>query len=103
MAAQIEFDRERLREVCRRWGISEFAFFGSVIRPDFASASDVDVLVSFKPGASRTLFDLVRIQEQLQDIFGRPVDLVERRVIESGENYIRRRHILEHTEPVNVA
>jgi len=31
------------------------------------------------------------------------VDLVERRLVEASENYIRRRHILSHLEPLYVA
>jgi hypothetical protein len=33
-------------------------------------------------------------------MFGRPVDLVEKRLVEHSENYIRRKHILEHKETV---
>ncbi|HUR82335.1 MAG TPA: nucleotidyltransferase domain-containing protein, partial [Thermoanaerobaculia bacterium] len=40
----IDIDREKLREFCRRWQITEFALFGSVLRDDFGPESDVDVL-----------------------------------------------------------
>jgi hypothetical protein len=32
---------------CRKWSITEFAFFGAVLREDFRPDSDVDVLVRF--------------------------------------------------------
>jgi len=63
----------------------------------------VDVLVSFAPEARPSLSDLVRIEEELSAIFGRKVDLVERRAVERSENYIRRKHILDTAEPIHVA
>jgi predicted nucleotidyltransferase len=38
---------DRVAEFCQRWKLTELALFGSVIRDDFTSDSDVDVLVSF--------------------------------------------------------
>ncbi len=55
----LPLDRARLAAFCRRWGIAEFALFGSVLREDFGSESDVDVLVTFSPDVQRSLFDLV--------------------------------------------
>src|SRR5215210_3359419 len=94
----IELPSEQIADFCRRWKIVEFALFGSVLRDDFRPDSDVDVLVSFASDARWTLFDLVRMQDELKDIFGREVDLVERSSVERSENYIRRKHILEHME-----
>lgn len=53
------------------------SFFGSVMREDFRPDSDVDVLVTFAPGADWSLLDLVTMQEELATLLGRPVDLVE--------------------------
>ncbi len=91
---QSQVTQEQLTDFCRRWGVSELALFGSILRADFRPDSDVDVLVSFMPSARRTLFDMVKMQSELEDLFGREVDLVERRAIERGENHIRRRGIL---------
>ena len=103
MSARIAIDREKIAEFCRRWKITEFALFGSVLREDFRPDSDVDVLVTFAPDVRYSLFDLVRIQDELKQIFGREVDLVERKAVEKSENYIRRKHILSSVEPVYVA
>ncbi|HEV8712614.1 MAG TPA: nucleotidyltransferase family protein [Candidatus Binatia bacterium] len=103
MSAHIPIDREKIAEFCRRWKITEFALFGSVLRDDFRPDSDVDVLVTFAPDAEWSLFDIVDIQEELKQIFGREVDLVERKAVERSENYIRRKHILSSVEPVYVA
>lgn len=103
MSVMIAIDRERIAEFCRRWKIVEFSLFGSVLRDDFRPDSDVDVLVSFASDARWSLFDVGHMEEELERLFGRKVDLVERRAVERSENYIRRRHILQHHEPVYVA
>jgi len=103
MSARIPIDHEKITEFCRRWKITEFALFGSVLRDDFRPDSDVDVLVTFAPETRYSLFDLVHMQDELKEIFGREVDLVERKAVERSENYIRRKHILRSIEPVYVA
>ncbi|MGH2351595.1 MAG: nucleotidyltransferase family protein [Chloroflexota bacterium] len=100
---RILIDRDRITEFCRKWQITEFALFGSVLRDDFRPDSDVDVLVTFAPEAHHGLFALVRMEDELEEIFGRKVDLVERQAVERSENYIRREHILSSVEPVYVA
>lgn len=76
--AQIDIPREKIEAFCRKWKITELALFGSVLRDDFRSDSDVDVLVEFKPNAQHSLFDFVAIQEELAALLGRKVDLVEK-------------------------
>ena len=92
-----------IEKLCRRWQVSELALFGSVLRDDFRPDSDVDVLVTFAPGANWSLFDMVRMQKELESILGREVDLVERKAVEKSENYIRRKRILGSLVPVYVA
>lgn len=91
---RIEIQRQEIAEFCRRWKVVEFSLFGSVLREDFRSDSDVDVLVTFAPDARVSLFDLVKMEDELRDLFGRDVDLVERAAVEKSENYIRRKGIL---------
>jgi hypothetical protein len=43
------------------------------------------------------------MQDELEAILGRSVDLVEREAVEQSENYIRRHHILANAEPIYVA
>ena len=85
---------------CGRWGVSEFALFGSALRDDFDDASDVDVLVEFREGAHYTLFDLARMGEELEGIFGRTVDLLDRRAVEVSPNHIRRDSIFHSAEVI---
>ena len=103
MGARIPIDNDKIADYCRRWSISEFALFGSVIRDDFKPDSDVDVLVKFAPVTHYSLFDLVRMQDELSDMLGRNVDLVEWEAVERSENYIRRKHIMSSLERFYVA
>ncbi len=91
MVAQLNVDPERIEELCRRWAVRELSLFGSVVRGDFGPSSDVDVLVSFAAGAGWSLLDLVRLRDELETLFGRHVDLVEK---EAVRNPYRRRTIL---------
>jgi len=100
MNSAISIDREKIAAFCRKWRIAELSLFGSVLRGDFRPDSDVDFLVTFEEGARRSLFDIVEMQNELKEIVGREVDLVERRAVEQSENYIRRRHILGSLQPV---
>ena len=100
---RVTVPKKKLAAFCKRWKVSELAFFGSVLREDFRPNSDIDLLVSFSPRAKVSLFDLVRMQNELKEIFGRNVDLVERRAIEKSENYIRRKNILSNTKVVYAA
>ena len=100
----IEIDKDKLRDFCRRWKVTEFALFGSATRPhEFRSDSDVDVLVRFQPGAPWTLFDWVTMEEELAAIFSRDVDLAEREAVEQMRNYLRRAEILETAVVLDVA
>lgn len=77
MAAKVHIQPDAIAEVCKRHGISKLSLFGSVLRDDFdPTSSDVDVLVEFKPGADRSLFTLVRLGDDLANLFGRPAHVL---------------------------
>jgi predicted nucleotidyltransferase len=92
----IDYDKEKVRDFCRKWKITEFSFFGSVVRDDFGPQSDVDVLVTFEEDAPWSLFSMVHMEDELVEILGRPVDLMTRRSIERSLNPIRRDSILRN-------
>ncbi|MFH0793958.1 MAG: nucleotidyltransferase family protein [bacterium] len=100
MSPQITFDHAQIAAFCRNWKIVEFSLFGSVLRDDFCPESDVDVLVSFEPAAPWDLWDLMRMQEELGDIFQRKVDLVEKKAL---QNPFRRHEILTTRELIYAA
>jgi predicted nucleotidyltransferase len=99
----VNVSKNEIKAFCRRWNINELSGFGSILREDFRPESDVDVMVTFAPGTSWTVDHLLEMKEELKEIFGRRVDLVDRRLIVSSPNYIRRKHILDHLETIYVA
>ena len=100
---RIDIPKERIADFCRRWKITELALFGSVLRDDFRPDSDIDVLVTFARGAAWSLFDHVDMEDEMEAILGRSVDVVSRRGIERSRNPSRRRAILESAQVVHVA
>ncbi|MEI8015185.1 MAG: nucleotidyltransferase domain-containing protein [Nitrospira sp.] len=100
---QIMVPKDRITAFCQKWKITELALFGSVLREDFRPDSDVDVLVTFSPDSDWGVDHLLDMKEELETLFGRVVDLVEKRLVEESRNYIRRKHILSHMEAVYAA
>jgi len=100
MTLRIDIPRDRIAEFCRKWQVKELAIFGSALGDDFRPDSDVDVLVVFQDEAMWTLFDHMRAEEELEQILGRKVDLVEKSAI---RNPFRRHHILKNHEVIYAA
>jgi predicted nucleotidyltransferase len=101
VTARIPILEDKIDNFCRKWGIKTFELFGSVLRDDFDSEhSDVDAMVTLSPDRRYTLFDVVHMEEELADLFGRPVHLTERSTVEKSENYIRRESILSEAQLV---
>lgn len=69
--------RGMLPELRSAYGVASLAIFGSAARGDSRPGSDLDVLVTFEPGAKVTLFTLAAMTDRLETALGRPVDLVE--------------------------
>lgn len=65
--------QQRLRPLCAATGIQRLGVFGSVARGDDNPTSDVDVIVRFKKPVG--MFDLIALEERIETILGRPVDL----------------------------
>jgi predicted nucleotidyltransferase len=79
--AMNELDRlhvpaDALAALCREFGVVELSVFGSVLRADFRPDSDVDLLVVFDKSLPVGLFHILRLQQRLTTLLGRPVDLV---------------------------
>jgi predicted nucleotidyltransferase len=98
----IALPMEEIAAFCQRWRISEFALFGSVVHEGFRPDSDIDVLVTFAPEAN-PVPDRQKMREELEDLFGRPVDLTYRRVIERDPNYLLRKSILKSARVIYAA
>jgi predicted nucleotidyltransferase len=74
--ARPSFDRDALALLCRRYRIRRLALFGSVLKGNGRSDSDVDLLVEFEPGAAPGFIGLAGIEADLSALLGgRRVDL----------------------------
>jgi predicted nucleotidyltransferase len=91
---------EKIKFFSEKWKVVEFSLFGSVLRDDFRSDSDIDVLLSFEKNPTWDLYDLVDMKDELHAIFGRKIDLVEK---ESVRNPYRRRAMLTEQEVLYAA
>lgn len=84
----------KIPEFCQRWKIIEMSLFGSVLREDFRADSDIDVLYKFAANHGWDLIDLVHLQQELEQIFGRKVDLVNKEGIKNP--YLRHKILTNH-------
>ncbi len=88
----IAYSNDQLHTFARKWGLRELSLFGSVLRSDFHADSDVEVLVELPDDHNLSAFDLVPMQDEIESLFGRKVDLV----LKGGlRNPIRRQMILD--------
>jgi len=71
----IDLPRERIVAFCKKHHICKFSVFGSALRKDFRSDSDIDILVEFHPDYIPGLIKLAGIEIELSNIIGRKVDL----------------------------
>jgi len=89
--------RKKIEEFCKRWSITEFSVFGSVLREDFRPNSDINGLVVIDPKAHIGLFEIAEMKIELEAMFKRSVDLVEK---EGLRNPYRRSEILSTAQVV---
>ena len=104
MLPLIAAKKTELEALCRKHHVRRLDVFGSAARgTDFdAAKSDIDFLVEFdrsEPEAM-TLHTYLGLKDSLEALFGRPVDLIDRKAIEASRNFIRRRSILNGIEPI---
>ncbi len=94
VAPRIPLPLDRIADVCRRYHVRRIALFGSILRDDFRPDSDIDLLYDLEPDSHITLFDVVALHDELEDLLKRRVDLVSRRAVEVSRTPTRRNAIL---------
>ena len=99
---ELKFDSQSLKKLCRERGLARLELFGSALREDFSPDSDVDLLCTLRPDVRCTLLGWADLQFKLEELFGRPVDLVSRWAIERSQNLYRRNAILSTARPLYV-
>lgn len=97
MNPQLTIPHAAIRDFCRAHAVRELAVFGSAVRDDFSSDSDIDVLIDMAPEARVGLVALQKMRDELAGIFGRPVDLLTR----DGLNRHIRAQILHDAEIIH--
>ena len=98
-APRLVIAHDRIAAFCRRHHIRRLSLFGSALRDDFTPESDVDLLVEFEEGRTPGL-GFFTLHEELAEIFGRPVDLLTRRSVETSPNPIFREEALSRVETI---
>jgi hypothetical protein len=78
---QVNEFKHKIVPVLKKYGIQRAGLFGSVIRSDFSTTSDIDILAEVPEKYS--LLDLIGIQDELSQVVGRSIDLVEYGAIKS--------------------
>ena len=71
----IDIPREIIEAFCKKHHICKLSIFGSALRQDFRSDSDIDVLVEFHADNTPGLIKLAGIEIELSNLMGRKVDL----------------------------
>ncbi|RMF52878.1 MAG: nucleotidyltransferase [Bacteroidetes bacterium] len=79
----------------RRLGLKSLALFGSFARGDAGQDSDIDLLYEFEEGQA-TLDHYLELQDLLERLFRRKVELVPRKYVSAGFQ----RYIADDVEPV---
>jgi uncharacterized protein len=77
MSGPLALDRDAIGDLCRRHGVRRLCLFGSAVSEQFDdSRSDVDFLVEFADDLPSRFDAYFGLKEGLEDLLGRPVDLV---------------------------
>jgi hypothetical protein len=95
----LHIDRKRVAAICAKYHVAKLEVFGSFVRGDAQSGSDLDILVTFEAGV-RDGLEIVALQQELESLFGRSVDLLTRSSVERSPNKYFRRFATKKTEPI---
>ena len=87
----IDLSQEEIKQFCQRHSIRKLSLFGSVLRDDFTTESDVDVLVEFELGKTPGLA-IITMEDELSNIIHRRVDL---RTLADLSRYFREQVVAE--------
>jgi uncharacterized protein len=75
MTLQIDVPIDEIVALCKQYPVRKLSLFGSVLREDFRTDSDIDMLVEFQPEARVGYFTMGKLQVDLTELLGREVDL----------------------------
>src|ERR1051325_7912990 len=88
---------DAIRTLCHKHGVRELALFGSAARGEFVpEKSDFAFWVEFLEHEKSDLFDLFDLQNSLEQLLARKVDLVSKRGLKSWVREV----ILRESKPI---
>jgi predicted nucleotidyltransferase len=73
---KISIDQNQINKVCDKQNVVYLGLFGSQSREEAGINSDVDILIDFSE--TKSYFQLAKVQEELENIFQKKIDLVLR-------------------------
>jgi len=94
----IDLPLDRIAEICRRYGVTELAVFGSAVRDDFGPDSDVDFLYVLSEDSTLG-WEIVDLRDELQEAVGRDVDIVPKNYL----HWVIRDRVLAEAEVIYAA
>ncbi len=74
--------QDTILEILRKNEVKRAAFFGSIVRDEMDEESDIDILIEFE--GRKSLLDLSRLKNELEDAVNRRVDLLTYRSLHPG-------------------
>ena len=92
----LQKSKRKIAAICRKYQISELSLFGSQVRGESTAKSDFDFLVEFQPDAKISYFDIFEIQEELEKVVHKKVDLVPKK----GLKIFVRQQVLSEAEVI---
>ncbi len=93
--ARIPLTDEEIAAFCGKWGLSEFAVFGSLMWDEYEPTDEIEVAVTFRPGVSWPWTGLPQMEDELNESTGRCFSVGTRRGIEQAKPHWRDRILRE--------
>ncbi len=91
----MDLPASQILETAERHGATNVRIFGSRARGEAHAESDLDLLI--RPGPGMSLFDLINLQLDLQELLGIKVDVVS----ENGLHPLLKENILDEARPLD--
>lgn len=61
---------------CQKYHVKKLSLFGSILRKDFGTESDIDILVEFEEGSVPGFFTLIEMENEMSKLLrGRKIDI----------------------------
>jgi predicted nucleotidyltransferase len=93
----LQYSREQLEELCRRFHVKKLSVFGSTLRGEARPDSDLDLLVEFEAG-KKPGYQFFALQQYLSELFNKQVDLNTAEFL--GRRF--RQEIIDHAKSLYV-